>query len=192
MKHVYRLSQAQEVRLCLISMGIVGKNASAFDRPRIRSKAQYSRVKLSILCCATTQCRLLSDKLFPIKSFPLVCAGPLMEQLRAFPVLPTESQGHILLSMVLISNTRVSSLSFCTSSPQCRIPYLICSIFARPLCCSAFSLYIYPCSPSPGATKQLMPTPRGRRPPLLSGEGLVYRTIRLSKGDDRALPGLWG
>ena len=38
-----------------------------------------------------------------------------------------------------------------------------------------------------------MPTPRGRRPPpLLRGEGLVYRTIRLSKGDDRALPGLWG
>ena len=38
-----------------------------------------------------------------------------------------------------------------------------------------------------------MPTLRGSRPPpLLRGEGLVYRTIRLSKGDDRALPGLWG
>ena len=33
-----------------------------------------------------------------------------------------------------------------------------------------------------------MPTP----PPLFRGEGLVYCTIRLSKGDDRALPGLWG
>ena len=28
--------------------------------------------------------------------------------------------------------------------------------------------------------------------PLLRGEGLVYRTIRLSTGDDQALPGLWG
>ena len=39
-----------------------------------------------------------------------------------------------------------------------------------------------------------MPTPQGRRPPPPQGEGLVYHwsIIRLSKGDDRALLGLWG
>ena len=44
------------------------------------------------------------------------------------------------------------------------------------------------------ATKQsmAMPTHKGAAPPLLRGKGLVYHTIRLSKGDDRALLGLWG
>ena len=39
-------------------------------------------------------------------------------------------------------------------------------------------------------TKQLMPTPRGHRPPRLRGECLVYSTIRLSKHDHRASRGL--
>ena len=36
-----------------------------------------------------------------------------------------------------------------------------------------------------------MPTPQGHRPPPTQGKGLVYHTIRLLKGDDRALLGLW-
>ena len=35
-------------------------------------------------------------------------------------------------------------------------------------------------------------TQTAQAPPLLRGEGLVYHIIRLSKGDDRALLGLWG
>ena len=46
--------------------------------------------------------------------------------------------------------------------------------------------------PFPGRPSSQCPRHEGAGPPLLRGEGLVYRTIRLLKGDDRALPGLWG
>ena len=46
--------------------------------------------------------------------------------------------------------------------------------------------------PFPGDQAVNAHATRAPAPPLLRGEGLVYRTIRVSKGDDRALPGLWG
>ena len=62
----------------------------------------------------------------------------------------------------------------------------------RLICFTFWSLLFIAQATLSRATKQLMPTPRGRRPPPYSGGRVWSIVLCVSRGDDRALFGLWG